>query len=78
MALGRSIAGIVSMSSRAWRRSASPGVSTPGTVGRGATVSVDRAVHDDGDQRLERVVDVELAPGTPSPDSDVDGATATV
>jgi hypothetical protein len=54
------------------------GVMTIDLAGRGATVSVDRAVHDNGDQRLEHVVDVELAPGTPSPDSDVDGATATV
>jgi len=54
------------------------GVMSLDLAGRAASLTVDRAVHDGHDQRLEEVLTVELAPRTPSPDADVDGATATV
>jgi hypothetical protein len=54
------------------------GLMTIDLAGRRASLAVDRATHADGDQHLERTLDVELGPGTPSPDADVDDATATV
>ena len=54
------------------------GVMTVELAGRGANLSVDHAAVDGDRQILHRTLDVELAPGTPSPDSSVDDATATV
>ena len=54
------------------------GVMTVDLAGRDATLAFDRAVVRDGGQSLDRLLEVDLAPGTPSPDSDVDEATATV
>ena len=54
------------------------GVMSIDLTGRGARLSVDHAVVTDGEQRLRHTLDVELAAGTPSPESSIDGATATV
>jgi hypothetical protein len=54
------------------------GVMSIDLTGRGATLSVDHAVVVDGEQRLRHTLDVELAAGTPSPESSIDEATATV
>ena len=54
------------------------GVMSVVLAGRGADLSVDHAVVEAGEQYLRHTLDVELAPGTPSPDSSVDDATATV
>ena len=54
------------------------GVMTIELAGRSATVSIDQAhVHGER-QELDHLMDVELAPGTPSPESSADSATATV
>ena len=54
------------------------GVMSIDLAGRGANLSVDHAIVEDGEQRLRHTLDVELAPGTPSPDSSIDDATASV
>ena len=43
-----------------------------------ADLAIDLAHVDGAEQRLERRLDVELAPGTPSPEADVTSATAAV
>jgi hypothetical protein len=54
------------------------GVMSIDLTGRGARLSVDQAEVESGRQVLRHRLDVELAPGTPSPDSSIDAATATV
>ena len=54
------------------------GVMSIDLAGRGAELSVDHALVENGEQVLRHTLDVELAPGTPSPDSSIDGATAAV
>ena len=54
------------------------GVMTIELAGRSATVSIDQAHVHGGRQQLDHLMDVELAPGTPSPESSADSATATV
>jgi hypothetical protein len=54
------------------------GVMSIDLTGRGARLSVDQAEVEGGRQVLRHRLDVELAPGTPSPDSSIDEATATV
>ncbi|MET0460985.1 MAG: alkaline phosphatase D family protein [Ilumatobacteraceae bacterium] len=53
------------------------GVMTIELAGRSATVSIDQAHVHAGRQELDHLLDVELAAGTPSPDSSADSATAT-